>query len=324
MTSLKLFKELSQAEIEAIIANLYGSAARMTECRLLEGGLFNTTYHIRTEADHSGLVLRIAPVNQHLLFDFEKSMMSSEPLFFQMLAEQKIPTSEVVYYDSSFSVVDREYILFRYIPSLPMNDPAVPPEVMPALNRQVGQILACMHDIQGDQFGWKRPGGASELFDRWGAFLKRFASEIAERSANYGVFNDTELHHFTHVFEDPIAFDPIRQACMVHTDLWEGNVLVNEEQGEWRVAAIIDVDRAVFGDPDMEFNSAWAMSEDLLVGYGRRLDSSPESIFRRQAYDLLWDFMYAYVWLVQYEDIDRCEIAKRRGLFVLNSLARDS
>jgi aminoglycoside phosphotransferase (APT) family kinase protein len=318
---LKLFKELSQAEIEAVITDLYGSAAKITECTLLKGGLFNTTYHIETGATHSGLVLRVAPVNQHLLFDFEKSMMSAEPIFFQMLAEHKIPTSEVVHYDNSHDVIEREYILFRYIPSLAMNDLAVPQEAKPSLNQQVGEILACMHDIESDQFGWKRPGDASELFDHWGAFLKRFTNEIAQRAANNGVFNDAELNRFTRIFEDTRAFDPIRQARMVHTDLWEGNILVNEDQGEWQVAAIIDVDRAVFGDAEMEFNSAWALNEDLLGGYGRRLDSSPESIFRRKAYDLLWDFMYAYVWLVQYDNLARYETAKRRGLSVLDSLA---
>jgi hypothetical protein len=70
----------------------------------------------------------------------------------------------------------------------------------------------------------------------------------------------------------------------------------------------------------MEFNSAWALSEDLLGGYSRRLGSSPESIFRRQAYDLLWDFMYAYVWLVQYENMARYETAKQRGLKILDDL----
>jgi aminoglycoside phosphotransferase (APT) family kinase protein len=320
MTTLKLFQELSQAEIEAVIANIYGSAARMTDCRLLEGGLFNTTYHIKTDGDRDGVVLRVAPVNQQLLFDFEKSMMSAEPIFFQMLAEHKIPTSEVVHYDSSFSVIEREYILFRYIPSLPMNDPAVPAEAKAALNQRVGELLALLHDIKSDRFGWKRPGEASELYDRWGAFLHRFAGEIAQRSANYGVFNDAELNQFTRVFEDPSAFDQVTQARMVHTDLWEGNVLVNKNDGEWQVAAIIDIDRAVFGDPDMEFNSAWALNEDLLLGYRRRLDSSPESIFRRKAYDLLGNFMYAYVWLVQYENMERYESSKQHGLKVLDDL----
>jgi hypothetical protein len=31
--------------------------------------------------------------------------------------------------------------------------------------------------------------------------------------------------------------------------------------------------------------------------------------------------MYAYVWLVQYENMARSEIAKRRGLSVLDALA---
>lgn len=321
MTTSRIFKELTRAEIENVIANLYGSDARITDCTLMKGGLFNTTYHVKTEADSNGVVLRVAPVNQHLLFDFEKSMMAAEPIFFKLLEDKKIPTSAVIHYDNSLNMIDREYILFRYIPSLPMNDPAVPKEAKPALNRRVGELLAELHDIKSDKFGWKRPGNALDLYDNWGRFLIRFAREIADRASNHGVFSDAELSSFIQVFDDTSAFDLIRQACMVHTDLWEGNVLVDKKDGKWQVAAIIDVDRAIFGDKDMEFNSAWIINHDFLRGYGRRLDSSSESIFRRNAYDLLGSFMYAYVWLVQYENMDRYESAKRRGLSVLNLLA---
>jgi len=89
MTSSRIFKELNSAEIDKVISNLYGSDTRITGCSLLKGGLFNTTYHVKTDSDRFGIVLRAAPINQHLLFDFEKSMMSAEPLFFKMLQEKR-------------------------------------------------------------------------------------------------------------------------------------------------------------------------------------------------------------------------------------------
>ena len=107
---------------------------------------------------------------------------------------------------------------------------------------------------------------------------------------------------------------------MVHTDLWEGNVLVSNNNRKWEVAAIIDVDRAIFGDKDMEFNSPWILNDDFLSGYNCRLNNSPASIFRRNAYELLGSFMYAYVWLVQYNNVERYESAKRRGLSTLNNM----
>ena len=113
MTFSRIFKELNRAEIDKVISNLYGSATQITECNLLEGGLFNTTYLLKTDTDRTGIVLRVAPVNQHLLFDFEKSMMAAEPLFFKMLESKNIPTSQVIYYDNSFNIIEREYIVFQ-------------------------------------------------------------------------------------------------------------------------------------------------------------------------------------------------------------------
>jgi len=278
MTSSRIFKELNSAEIDQVISNLYGSDTKITSCSLLKGGLFNTTYLVKTDSDRFGIVLRAAPINQHLLFDFEKSMMAAEPLFFKMLQDKNIPTSKVIHYDNSFNLIDREYIIFEYIQSIPMNDPSVPGEAKSCLNQQVGEIVSWIHDINSEKFGWKRPNNELELFDHWGTFLNRFAREIADKASNHGVFSDRELNRFIHIFNDTTAFDPIKQAHMVHTDLWEGNVLVNKNDGKWEVAAIIDVDRAVFGDKDMEFTSAWIMNDDFWRGYDPRIDLQEKCI----------------------------------------------
>ncbi len=246
--------------------------------------------------------------------------MAAEPLFFKMLQDKNIPTSKVIHYDNSFNVIDREYIIFEHIQSIPMNDPSVPDETKSCLNQQVGEIVTLIHDIKSDKFGWKRPDNELELYDNWGTFLNRFASEIADRASNHGVFNDAELNRFTHIFKDTTAFNQIKEARMVHTDLWEGNVLVSKNDGKWEVAAIIDIDRAIFGDKDMEFTSSWIMNADFWRGYDCRLDNSSTSIFRRNAYNLLGSFMYAYVWFAQYDNLDRYESAKRRGLSILNDL----
>lgn len=318
MITSRIFKALSNAEINRVIADLYGSDSRITECRLLKGGLFNTTYHVRTDADSNGIILRVAPINQHLLFDFEQSMMAAEPRFYQLLEAKGIPTSKVLHHDNSFNIIKREFIVYEYIHSIPLNDASVPEAAKPALNRRVGQVMAMMHDIKNERFGWERPDDATGLFDSWGAFLERFAREIADRASNYGVFNDDALKRFLKVYQQTAQFDQIRQARMVHTDLWEGNVLVAEQNGEWDVAAIIDVDKAIFGDKDMEFTSDWTTSADFLRGYDRGFDDSEAATTRRHAYQLLWSFFYAYVWFVQFENQARYESAKRGGLNLLD------
>jgi aminoglycoside phosphotransferase (APT) family kinase protein len=318
MATSRIFKELNSAEIDKVISNLYGSDTTIIDCGLMEGGVFNTTYLVKTDSDSNGIVLRVAPINQHLLFDFEKSMMAAEPLFYEMLQDKNIPTSEVIHYDNSYNVIDREYIIFKYIRSVPMNDVSVPKDVKSRLYQRLGEIVSLMHNIKSEKFGWRRPDNELELYENWGTFLKRFAREIADRASNYGVFNDGELNRFINIFNDTTVFNQITQARMVHADLWEGNVLVGENDGKWDIAAIIDVDKAIFGDKEFEFASPVLINDDFLSGYGCRLDESSASTFRRNAYKLLDSFMYAYIWLVQFENIERYELAKRNGLSVLD------
>jgi aminoglycoside phosphotransferase (APT) family kinase protein len=317
MAVSRIFKELSRVEIERVVAKLYGGSAAIRECRLMKGGLFNTTYHIRTAADDQGVVLRVAPVNPQLLFDFEKRMMSAEPMFFKLLQARDIPTSEVVLYDDSSTVIEREYIVFRYIRSIPMNDPGVPEAARPGLYQEIGEMVAAMHQISSEAFGWQRPDDGLARYATWSAFLRRFAGEIAERAADQGVFEEGELKRFLAVFQEGAVFDQITQPRMVHADLWEGNILVRENEGHWSVAAIIDLDRAVFGDKEMEFAYPEMINSDFLRGYGAGLDRSPEAVFRRKAYQLLGRFFYAVVWQMQYGDAARSEAAKRRGLALL-------
>ena len=62
----QIYKELTKNEIEKIAVDLYGNDSEITECRLLKGGLFNTTYYLTTNADKAGIVLRTAPVKKDL------------------------------------------------------------------------------------------------------------------------------------------------------------------------------------------------------------------------------------------------------------------
>lgn len=50
-------------------------------------------------------------------------------------------------------------------------------------------------------------------------------------------------------YQNKALLDEIKESHLLHTDLWEGNVLLDNETLE--IAAIIDCDRAVFGDVDL-------------------------------------------------------------------------
>ncbi len=98
----------------------------------------------------------------------------------------------------------------------------------------------------------------------------------------------------------------------------EPNVLVREQNGRWQVAALIDVDKAIFGDSTLEFAFPTLLNDDFLRGYGRRPPPAPAAQFRQHAYRLLYSFMYAYIWHAQFDNRDRYQAAKLDGLAAMD------
>lgn len=70
---------------------------------------------------------------------------------------------------------------------------------------------------------------------------------------------------------------------MIHFDLWNGNVLV--EDG--RITGLVDGERAFWGDPVAEFVSLsllGTLDEELLAGYGADVDRVKLSLYRVYLY----------------------------------------
>ncbi|MCI9215226.1 MAG: phosphotransferase [Oscillospiraceae bacterium] len=90
--------------------------------------------------------------------------------------------------------------------------------------------------------------------------------------------------------------------CLLHTDLWEGNVLLDRDTHA--ILALIDGDRAVYGDPDFEFASSWMDVPALLAGYGidPSEDISPDRRKRRTLYRLFYALLEAYTPFEKYRD----------------------
>lgn len=70
-----LYRECSQEELAVLVAEALGT--EMRSARLLTGGMFNTTYLVETEG-YGKVVLRLGPVNRHLLMPFEHRLMEAE------------------------------------------------------------------------------------------------------------------------------------------------------------------------------------------------------------------------------------------------------
>lgn len=270
----------------------------------LEGGLFNTTYLVALKEARRRLVLRAGPVNTHLLLPFERRLMHTEQDVCRLFEQHGIPASHVLACDTSRRVLDRDYMIVDYIQSVPLSDPSIPEEKKEALYLEAGRYKARMHRIDGQSFGRAADVTGGRGNSSWLAFLMKEIQELEQASLAHGVMTHDETDLLRAVFTQRSAlFEGVRSPKLVHADLWDGNILVRKEGEEYRIAAMIDADRALFGDPDFDLSCPWMTNPAFFegLGVGRLPTDGPRG-----------EKMDAYVWAVGYNNLDNYNHSKQK------------
>lgn len=318
MSKSKIYKEITSEEINMIIMDLYGTNTDILHHNVLKGGLFNTTYFVKTNKDENGMVLRVAPVNQHLLFEFEKDMMSAEPFFHRLLHENNIPTSKIITHVLQGEVIERECIISEFIHSIPMNDPSLSGIDLLDVYEEVGLLTRMIHKIRNDTFGWKRKTGWGE-YEKWSDFVLAFAKEAADKAEANDLFHYRDIEKFRSIFHESVdILDEITTPYMTHTDLWQGNVLLHKSEGRYKVAGIIDLDRVIFGDTYWDLSNPWMINDAFLKGYNETFPETGNTAKRCNLYKLLGGFLNAYVVLIEYDDNEWFEQEKQNTISLLS------
>lgn len=92
-----LFREITDCELRSLVSKSLHT--ELVSAHLLTGGLFNTTYFVETEK-HGKTVLRVGPINRHLLMPFEHHLMEAEELVYSLCAAHGVPASEIIAADT--------------------------------------------------------------------------------------------------------------------------------------------------------------------------------------------------------------------------------
>ncbi len=311
-TKSSLYRELSHKELFDICRKEFGTECDCAE--LLSGGLFNTTYCLMFRDTGKKYVLRAGPVNRQFLLSFEENMMNGEQEVYRLLKGRGIPCSTVVACDTSKSVVDRDYMIVEYIESFPLSDLDEKDARIPELYEEVGRYTRKMHDIVGTGFGRVSHAAAGKLFFGWREYFEDELHSWREQVERYRLYTVEELELIQKAFGKISPYlDEITQPRLVHADLWAGNVLIRREGEKFSVAAIIDADRAIWGDPDYDLSSGWMMGDPYLRGYGD-ISRDAHSALRKKFYQMMYRITDSYVWQVQYNTPENYQSAKAEGL----------
>ncbi len=249
-----------------------GIDSPMTERSLLAGGTFNSVYRL-TFADRPGVVLKLSPDPRGAAMTYEQGIVTTEALFYATAKEQAaLPVPEVIaLLDLAPNLGGGQALLVTELPGVPWFGSGVSDAARGPLRAELGRIVAAMHAVTGPAFGYpsQSTGG---LTARWGEAFAAMMDAVLNDADRYRAELPVDPRRVRRALDACVNdLGAVRVPCLVHFDLWDGNVLVDLD-GRPRISGVIDGERAMWGDPVMDFASAALFGEirddeDFIRGY---------------------------------------------------------
>jgi aminoglycoside phosphotransferase (APT) family kinase protein len=251
----KTFKELvTVGEINSILRHAFGQKTGIHRLTVLRGGLFNTSYKIILK-DRTPVVLRIAPDDHKPVLRYEKGLLQREVGSLRWLAGRGLPVPGLIKSDLTRKVIPRDYAIleFKGGRNAFFMFKHLGPQERAALFAQLGEYAKKIHSFKNEE-GWF---GAPEPFSpcaSWSEFIRLYLGLLMEDLKRHPYFS-LPGHIEVPRLLDAMApiLDEIREPHLIHGDLWWRNVLIGRNDGMYRISAILDWDRSLWGDPYFEW-----------------------------------------------------------------------
>ncbi|WP_151475697.1 phosphotransferase family protein [Streptomyces albicerus] len=240
----------------------------LAHCRPLSGGTYNTVEEILL-TDGSRYVLKIPPPPTAPGMSHERELLSSEVEFYRAAATVDVPAPRVV--TARLDAAEGGHLLMTACPGDPWD--TFPDSEQTALRRELGRQTARLHRVTGPGFGY--PSGAlGPLSADWRTAFTGMYDAVLDDARRYDAWLPRLVDEVARTAKSAYdALDEVTVPCLVHFDLWQGNILVERpEGGAPRIGGLIDGERMFWGDPLADFVSLALLGDikkdhDFLTGY---------------------------------------------------------
>lgn len=294
--------EARTARLTAALAGAGVSGDQVADCRGLEGGTFNAVYLVSL-ADGTRLVVKIPPGPDTPVLRYEQGILGTEALYYRLAGQcREVTVPAVVAVDATGA--DGGYLVMTHCPGRPWPELAPPPggterdELRAEVGRQVGRL----HTVTGTGFGY--PSGAvGPLRESWRAAFLDMVNAVLADAGRFAVTLPRPAGDVRDWFTARAAvLDEVTTAVLVHFDPWDGNILVEPGPAGHRIGALIDAERAFWGDPLAEFVSL-ALFADIerdtafLRGYRAAGGTVTFDFAARRRLSLYQAYLYLIMWV---------------------------
>ncbi len=284
-------RTLNQTQIAQIIADAFGSHVQVAEVSDLTDGMYNSSYKIKIihQHDHQNtrqnkdtpktVVLKVAPPPNVEVMTYEKDIMKSEYVVNQILRKSSsVPTPAILYHNFNKTIIDSDILIFEclYGPSLHNIKQELTHQQLATIRHETGKYIRNMQQCTGEFFGYIADSAdtsklrGSTWFEAFSRMFEAVLQEAKKKSVRLPV-PKKRLKHI--VQENASSFLEVQKPVLNHFDVWDGNVFVQRDGENCFVEAIIDCERAFYGDPLCDLISSVNLfgdirkEKDFLTGY---------------------------------------------------------
>lgn len=268
---------------QAVVAAHFRDAVLRSSTELT-GGFFSAAYCLEL-ADERRFVVKIAPPPTARVLRYERDIMRAEVEALRLVRDNtSVPVPDVLAFDETRSLLPSPYFIMQFVEGVPLHTvrDALSGSVQTSIDRQLGGFLRQINAIPQQTFGYL----GKAQFPTWRAAFDSMLRGVLDDGREIGAAlpRDADalyqgaVRHFD-------CLDEVGAACLVHWDLWDGNVFIDPASGQ--ISGIIDFERALWGDRLMELNfREYSDTSAFGEGYAEAVLGTPARRMRRTLYDL--------------------------------------
>ena len=262
---------LDPQAVEKVCGEAFGSATRISDCRQIAGGQLNAVYRIAF-AQRAPVVLRLGPPAGAPLLRHEQALLQREAALQPLLADACPLIPKLLHQDFTCATLERPLLLLEYRGGARWDrvGERIPVRAAHALWMQFGDAVRNLHELQGSVFGFPPPAQGWSSHAQW---LIHLVDELALDLEQCGIAVAGLARFREQLRACRAQLELSQPPRLVHGDLWPRNVLVEQHDDGWRISAILDAERAFWGEPAAEWIFGFLdLPQAFWEAYGTRLD----------------------------------------------------
>lgn len=278
--------KLTDVELQAIIYQAFSQSYE--SARELSDGWANTAYSI-VLSDGRAVVLKVAPSHDKHVMRCEKNNMKTEVEVLRMVGSTEgLPVPRIYTYDPSYSLIPSEYFIMEHIQGVPYNKikSTLTHQEIERIEQQLGVYSRSINAYRGSSFGYfAKEDGCHET---WSEAFQAMIGDVLTDGIDADVILPVSYAEIEREISRKVdTLVDVKEACLVHWDLWDGNIFIHEG----RISGIVDFERAFWGEPLIEYYfGRLARASAFQIGYGKFVLTDSERR-RRALYDLYLDLI---------------------------------